>query len=146
MPNFSDHLESGLLMHVFRAETFPKPATLAVAVTLGVPTDAQTGATLNEVGNANGYARVTLGAPSNSLWSNTNFAGVGSGQIHNTAAISFPQCITANWGTVSGVAVVDNATYGAGSVLVWGSLSTPKNVTVGDTLSFPSGALVIEFR
>ena len=43
MAALSDYLESGLLHHVFRGETFAKPVHVAVALTSGVIVDSDTG-------------------------------------------------------------------------------------------------------
>ena len=135
----SNYLESGVLNHLFRTDTFSKPTTVAVALCTGVPQDTQNGETIPEVPNAGGYARVDLGAPANADWTEVGQSN-GSGIIDNAAAITFPQA-TSNWGMVSGVAIVDSASHGAGHVLLSAQLSTPRDIRENDTFQFATGAL-----
>lgn len=122
---------------------------MAVLLTSGVPTDTSTVADIGEIGNANGYARVNLFAPSASgdvTWTVPTQTADGSGIIENAIAFTFPTCTTANWGVISGVALADSGGYGAGNIIVWGALTVPKTVTVGDTLSFASGDFEIRIN
>lgn len=80
MAALSDYLESALLNHIFRGSTFPKPSSIAIALTNGVPLDSQTGSTLPEVpsGVSKGsnfvttnYKRLNLSNPAvsgDSIW------------------------------------------------------------------------------
>lgn len=80
MAALSDYLESGLLNHIFRGQTFTKPTTIAIALTSGVPLDSDNGSTIPELpsGIAKGinfvttnYQRINLGSPSslgNTRW------------------------------------------------------------------------------
>ncbi len=82
MAALSDYLESALLNHIFRGSTFPKPSSIAIALTSGVPLDSHTGSTLPEIpsGVAKGsnfvttnYSRLSLGNPATSgdtIWNN----------------------------------------------------------------------------
>jgi hypothetical protein len=140
MAAMSDYLEDQIINHIFRSSTFSKPATIAIALCTAAPTAASTGSTIVEVANSGSYARVNLGAPNDSTWGDPS---VGDGTTGNTGTITFPQA-TANWNaTVTYVAIVDSATYGAGNVLFWGALATPKTVTTGDTFQFDVDSLEI---
>lgn len=124
------------MSHVFGSGTFSKPSTLAIALCSGVPVDANTGANLPEIANAGGYARQTLN-PSSDSWLDP----VGTnGTCYNHTEILFPTA-SADWGWVSGVAILDSATYGAGNLLIWGALTTPKLIGNGDAFRFASGSL-----
>lgn len=141
MANFSDYAESGVLNWLFRSNTntFAAPSTVAVALCSNIPSESQHGGTIPEIANAGSYARVDLGAPANADW--TEVAQVSdSGGISSAADITFPTA-TANWGYVSGVALVTSATWGAGQVLVWGALTTPRVVLSGDTFKFTAGQM-----
>lgn len=138
MANMSDWLERNLASHIFGTGTFTKPGTLAIALCSGVPTDAMTGATIPELPNGNGYTRKTLD-PSAANWLDPIGAG---GLCENLVAVTW-DAATASWGWVSGVAIVDSATYGQGNVLIHGALTTPKNIDVDDQFRFPSGSLDI---
>jgi len=138
--NMSDYLENAIFDHIFRTATFSKPTTLYVALCSGVPISSNTGANIPELANAGAYARATIGAPANTLFGAQPADNYGG----NNAVITFTAA-SANWAQVSGCAIVDSATYGAGNVLLWGALTTPKNVGTGDTFSFPVSGIQIRF-
>jgi hypothetical protein len=148
MANMSNFLESGLLNFLFRGNSggFTAPLNISIALCSGIPDDASQGHTLPELANAGSYARANLGAPSNSVWTEISqaFGAQSSGNIDNVGAITFTTA-TANWGWVSGVAIVNSGVYGAGQVLLWGRLATPREVLSSDTLSFGAGAFDIFF-
>lgn len=73
MAALSDYLESGLLNHIFRNSDFAKPATIAIALTSGVPKDSDNGSTIPELPTgvlfgsntvSTNYSRINLGNPS----------------------------------------------------------------------------------
>ena len=112
------------------------PITPFIALYTVAPTDSAAG---TEVANAGAYARVTSAAK----WAAPTS---GAGSVANNAVITFPTA-TADWaagGTqVVAFAIMTSGTYGGGTMLMWGTLTTPKNVLNGDTPSFASGALVL---
>jgi hypothetical protein len=133
-------MEDALRTLIFRTGAgFAKTAALKVALATAATTDAQTGATITEVTNANAYAR-TGPAPLDANWTAPDTTG---GLTDNAAAITFPTCTTATWGTVSHIAVNDSATHGAGNNLFHGALTASKTVGVGDVFQFNTGALDI---
>lgn len=136
--NMSDYLESALYDHLLRGSTFSKPATLAFALCSGVPVSSNTGANIPEFGNGAGYARVNYGAPANSGWQ-AKPADTGGA---NNLVIQWPAA-TAQWGTASGIAILDSDTFGAGNMLFWAAITTPKLIQTTDAPYFASGQLVI---
>jgi len=122
--------------------TFSKPSTIAIALTKNIPLDSDTGGTIQEISNANNYARVNLGAPADSVWTAVAQGALGSGLSSNSNVINFNQCTGADWGWVSGVALIDNAGYGSGNML-YSSAITPQLIQVGTTFSFPVGNIVL---
>ena len=61
----SDYLESGLLHHIFRSQSFPKPTEVAIALCSGSPLDSNTGSTIPELPQSvNGRWRAALWATS----------------------------------------------------------------------------------
>jgi len=172
MAALSDYLESGLLHHIFRGQSFPKPENIAIALTSGVPSDANTGvahykaggtydiAYLPELpsgdsnGNPTGYGRVSLGKPEdggNGVWTyHADDHAVGSGVVKNTNAITFdvgeasPALV--DWGWVSGIAIVDSGEYGTGNVLMHAALDNPRVIYAGDTVKFDVSTLQISFK
>lgn len=139
MAHFSNYAESGLLNWLFRSNTnnFTRPLTIAVALCSNVPTESQHGGTIPELANTGGYARADLGAPANSSWAEVSQVS-DSGLIDNSSQIAFAQA-SANWGWVSGVAICDSGVHGAGQVLMYGRLTTPREVLSGDTFVFNAG-------
>lgn len=136
----SDFLEVELRKHIFRTGSYTKPTVLRVALATGATTDAQTGATITEVTNANAYAR-TGPDPLDANWTGASST---DGLTDNAAAITFPTA-TGSWGTVTHAAIVDSATHGAGNSLLHGALTASKTVGNGDVISFAIGALDVTF-
>jgi hypothetical protein len=75
MAALSDYLESQLLNHIFRNNTFSKPSKIAIALTSGVPIDTDTGSTIPELPSgvsrgqnfvSTNYKRFSLGPPATS--------------------------------------------------------------------------------
>ena len=167
MAALSDYLESGLLHHIFRGQSFPKPENIAIALCSGVPSDSDTGVsqytnggTLQELpsgdseGNLTGYARLSLGKPAddgNAKWTyHIDDHAAGSGLIKNTASLTFdvgdasPALV--DWGWVSGIAIVDSGEYGTGNLLMHAALDNPRVIYAGDTVKFDVSALQISFK
>jgi hypothetical protein len=159
MTALSDYLESGLLHHVFRGETFPKPTNIAIALCSGVPTDSNngtaipSGGTLEElpsgVGNVDyGYRRYDLGDPSSQGDAAWYFVqdgvNLGSGLIQNNSTIVFPTALQ-DWGWVSGIAIVDSGYWGTGNMLMYAQLNNPRIIYQGDSVKFDLASLKIKF-
>lgn len=80
MAALSDYLESQLLNHIFRNQSFNKPSNISIALTSGVPLDTDNGATIPELPSgvsrgqnfvSTNYSRINLGVPSgvgNNVW------------------------------------------------------------------------------
>lgn len=134
MGSLSNYAESGIIQHLLRTGSFSKPSNLSVALCSGVLGDTNDGTNLPEMADTGGYARVNLGAPDDALF---DYQGL-TGATQNSSAITFPTA-TADWGTASGVAIVDNPGYGSGNVLMWGYLNRQKQVLQDDTFSFAIG-------
>jgi hypothetical protein len=140
MAAMSNYLEGEVINLIFRTATYTKPATVAIALCTAAPTDASTGATIPEVANSFGYSRVAFG-PADANWS-APIAGDGTTQ--NVTAITFPQASGGNWGTITYVAIVDSTTYGAGNMLFFGVLTTPKTIDDMDIFAFAINQLDIQ--
>lgn len=118
----SDDTQNGLITLLFRTGAgLTKPAQLWVSLHTANPTDDGSG---TEVSGGS-YARVQRD-PGDANWSDP---GPTSGATHNVAAITFP-APTANWGTITHVAVW---TLSAGGTMrAYAALTTPKTVNNGD--------------
>lgn len=137
----SNYLEEAILNHIFRNSQFNMPSSIYIALTSDVPADDDTGTTIDEVQTPgqNGYSRQQIPNNTANNWSAPTQVS-GSGQIHNTATVTFTANGT-NWGWVSGVAICDAPT--GGNVLYHGALVTPKQIDDGDSFTLGSGNIVI---
>ena len=130
---FSDYTENELLDHIMGVGSLTMP-TVYVALCTGDPTDAGTGASMNEVADANSYARVAIA---------TDFATpAADGSIANDGQIDFAAA-SGSWGTVTHYALLDSGTHGEGNMLIHSDLTVSKTVGDGDTVSFAIGDLVV---
>jgi hypothetical protein len=68
------------------------------------------------------------------------FAAASSGTSATNATVTFPAA-TANWGTITHIAVMDAST--SGNVLFWGAVTTAKTIETGDTFQVSSGNLTV---
>jgi hypothetical protein len=112
-----------------RATALTAPATVYVALFTADPTDAN--ATAGEV-TGGAYARQTIA-----------FSAPTNGVFTNSGIVTFPTA-TANWGTITHFAIYDAATVG--NLLVYGVLSTPKQVLSGDVFKFNASGISITFQ
>lgn len=153
MAAMTDTLENKLLDWFFRGQAIglngataaagTGPANLYVGLLTTSPSDGSTGTEVT----GGSYARVTV-ASNTTNWSGTQGAattGVSSGTggtISNNTAITFP-APSANWGTVYYFGIWDSLTNG--SMLFYGSLTTPKTINNGDAApSFAAAALTVQ--
>lgn len=133
MGSLSDFAELELLDHVCNA-AYGHAATVYLALCTADPTDAGTGAAMNECADANGYTRKAI-----------TFAGASGRSIAQTGAVTF-DLATGSWGAqVSHWAVCDSGTHGAGNMLAHGALANSKVIANGNTPSVASGEVVISF-
>ncbi len=154
MTALSDFMESGLLHHVFRGGSFPKPSNVAIALCSGTPVDSDTGVTIPELptginGSGTGYSRYDLGDPStlgDAFWSyDINDHNAGSGLIKNSSTFIFGTALL-DWGWVSGIAIVVSGEYGSGNLLMYSELGNPRVVYLGDAPKFDASQLQIKFK
>jgi len=70
------------------------------------------------------------------------FGTISDGSVSSNANVTFPTA-TANFGTITHVAVMDGSTAGAGNVIFYGDLTSSKTIETGDTFQITSGNLTI---
>jgi hypothetical protein len=154
MAALSDYLESGLLNHVFRNGSFPKPSAIAIALTSGVIKDSDTGVTIPEIasginGSGTGYARILLDrtdVSGNDYWSfSSDNISAGSGLIKNAANRVFNTALL-DWGWISGIAITDHGDYGSGNLLMHSNLDNARIIYTGDSPVFDAETLQISFK
>lgn len=98
MAALSDYLESALLNHIFRGSSFPKPSSIAIALTSTPPLDSDSGSTIPEIpsGISKGanfvttnYKRLSLGNPTtsgNTIWNNVGVDDSTTFQVYGTSS------------------------------------------------------------
>ena len=125
MAEFSDFLENKIIDHMLRNQAYTPPTAVYVALFTS-PTDDAGGGT--EV-SGGGYVRqaVTLSAAS-------------GGASSNSADVTFPQA-TADWGTVSHLAIMDSES--GGEMLMHTILDASKTINNGDIFKINTGDLDI---
>lgn len=135
----SNYLEAKVLDHVLRNTSFSQPSGLWLALfnnTSGSAAANLEAGTLTDETSTSGtaYARqsVTFAAAS----------GTNPTQSATSATVTFPTA-TANWGTITHVAIMDSGTAGAGNVLFYGAVTTAKTIETGDTFQVSSGNLTV---
>jgi hypothetical protein len=134
----SNYLENKLLDHTLRYGTAPYTGAGTIYLALfnntsgSAATNLEAGTLTDETStSSSAYARQAV-----------TFAAASSGSSATNATVTFPTA-TANWGTITHVAVMDGATAGAGNVLFWGAVTTSKTIETGDTFQVTSGNLTI---
>ena len=140
MSAFSNYLEGALINHIFRNTAYAVPYTsLHVALFDGTASPAllEAGTLTGEI-TGGAYARKQVGAATGLDFDDPVLTGVTA----NSSDITFVTA-TANWGTVTYMAVMDAST--AGNVLFHGTLTVAKTVNNGDTFKFNTGDLQITF-
>jgi len=70
------------------------------------------------------------------------FGTISNGSVSNSDALTFPVA-TADYGTVTHVAVMDSATEGSGNVLFYGALQTAREILQDDTFQIVAGSLTV---
>ena len=126
MAGFSNYLETEILDHVFAGNAYTAPTTLYLALHTADPAEDGSGAEVSTAGTA--YARQTV-------------TFTVSGNTATTDAAVEYATATANFGTVSHVAVWDAST--AGNMLAFAALTSSKTIETGDVFRVPAGDLDI---
>jgi hypothetical protein len=130
----SNYLENKVLDHVLTATAYSAPATRYLALFTNTSGSAaanlEAGTLTDEVTtSSSAYAREEV-----------TFAAASGGSSASNATVTFDTA-TANWGTITHVAVMDAAT--SGNVLFYGAVTTSKTIETGDTFQVSSGNLTI---
>jgi hypothetical protein len=128
----SNYLENAVLNHVLTATAYTQPTTRYLGLFTNTSTNAAANlenGTLTDEISGGSYARQIVA-----------FAAASNGTSATNATVTFPAA-TANWGTVTHVAVMDAAS--AGNVLFWGAVTTAKTIETGDTFQVTSGNLTV---
>lgn len=130
----SNYLENKVLDHVLTATSYTAPGTRYLGLFLNTSGNAATNleaGTLTDEVSTSGTAYVRKAV---------TFAAASGGSSATNATVTF-DAATANWGTITHVAVMDAET--SGNVLFWGAVTTAKTIESGDTFQVSSGNLTI---
>ena len=130
----SNYLENKVLDHVLTATSYSAPSTRYLALFLNTSGNAATNleaGTLTDEVSTSGSAYIRKAV---------TFAAASGGTSATNATVTFDTA-TANWGTITHVAVMDAET--SGNVLFYGAVTTSKTIETGDTFQVSSGNLTI---
>jgi len=130
----SNYLENKLLDHTLTATAFTAPAARYLALFTNTSTNAaanlEAGTLSDEIStSATAYIRKAV-----------TFAAASSGTSATNATVTF-DAATANWGTITHIAIMDAVS--SGNVLFYGAVTTAKTIETGDTFQVSSGNLTV---
>lgn len=135
----SNYLENKVLDHTLGNTAFTQPTTLYLGLFTNTSTNAAANleaGTLTDEVSGGSYARVDIDVDSSS----GAFDAASGGSTSNTQTITFAAA-SANWGTITHIAVLDASS--SGNVLFWGAVTTSKTIESGDTFQVSAGNLTI---
>lgn len=132
MGSLTDYAELELLDQVCNIAYSPV-ATVYLVLSTADPTDAATGASCNEVPDANAYQRTAIA-----------FGAAASRTITQSGDVTFPQASGA-WGTVTHWCIADNQTHGAGNILAHGAFDVSKSIINGNTPKVATTEVYVEY-
>jgi hypothetical protein len=131
MAGFTNTLENSILNHIFGGSDYARPANLFIGLSTGTIQDDGSGL-VEPAGN--NYSRVSV---TNNA---TNFPAASAGSKTNGTDIVFPTP-SGSWGTVVDFFISDSSS--GGTMLCYGTLTTPKAISNGDIVKFPTSSLTI---
>ena len=138
----SNFLETRVVNTVIgKSTTLVAPSTMWIALLTITGTDAWIPTDTGEVPKATtNYVRFKF---TNSTASNWTKATVGS--LQNKAVFTFTPATGAGgtWGTVKSMAIVDSSSTASGNNWYWGDLTANQTISVGNTVRFTTGSIVI---
>jgi hypothetical protein len=148
MAKFSDYLETRLLNHIFRQDTYASPTSIYIGLFTVAPADAlgtPTGEVLSTSQWSN-YGRVdaangngTTGAATVTGWEVPNAT---QGSTSNAKVITFAANNGAASVTIKGIGIFDGNSTSA-NLLFHSLLATEKTLLTGDVLSFGENSITV---
>jgi hypothetical protein len=135
MASATDALETLILNHIFRTNTWAKPTALTLGLHSAAPDE--DASPTNEL-SGGGYAQVALGAPADASWSAPTDDGTGKMVTDNVAAATFPEA-TADWAAATHYSI-----WADGVMWIAAALTTPKTILDGETARFAAGTLDVK--
>ena len=132
MGALSNTAKDKMLNHLFNNVDLAPAANVYLALCTTTPDATKTGATIVEVTNANNYSRKAIA-----------FSAASSRKVIQNGVVTFDQA-TGAWGTVTGWAIVESATWGAGNMLAFGAFTASFGVVSGNTPSIASTQVQVQ--
>ena len=129
----TDYTESLALNWLLTTNSSTRPTAWYIALFTTATTDAGGGTEVST--SSTGYARQSIAF--------TVATSSGSTKASNSATITFPTA-TANWGTVSYMAIYTAST--GGTMLFHGPLVSARTITTGDAFQIATGNFTIELQ
>lgn len=129
----SNYLENKVLDHVLRNASYTQPSGLYVGLFKNnALSNLEAGTLTDEVSTVGtAYARKAV-----------TFGNAASGSATNSATVTFDPA-TAEWGTITAIAILDGDTEGSNNVLFYGNLTTAKLIENGDTMQFVTSNITV---
>lgn len=132
MSDFSDYMENLIIDHLLRKQSYTPVNTYVALFTAN--TGLESNAPTSEVSGSN-YARLRV---------DDDLSEAASGESDNDSDLTFNEA-TGDWGTITDVAIVDDASNtnwgNTVNVLMWSALNANKAVGNGDTFKISAGDL-----
>ena len=149
MAGMTNYLRNKLIDWFHRGQTFVPPTTVYFTLVSTTPTAGSAGTPLS----GTGFARVAVDS-SLVNWAGTQAAGSTaassgtSGQTSNNGAVDFGTA-GSNWGTASHWEAWDALTGGNrlfyGEIVDGTGTPNPRTIVLGDPVSFPAAAMVLQW-
>lgn len=140
MAGFTNPVSQDILEHLLKVASWTQASVVYGLLGLSTSTPDDTGAIAEwDEPSGGAYARVNIAHPT-VTWSFTT--GTTSVSAKNSTEVTYPQA-TADWGTVTYFGLVDSATTGAGTVWMWGTLTSAKLIQTGDIPKFAVDAITL---
>ena len=139
MANISSYLEEALLSHVFRNVEYTRPgATIYIAIfdDTAVEADLEAGTVAGGAFTDEITTYAEANRPGVAFNEATPFQQAGKATVVSAADVEYTVMPAV---TVKYVAACDNATKGAGNILYWAELGTPRTAVLGDEVKFEAG-------
>lgn len=136
MANLSNYLEEALLNHVLKNSAYSSPAAVYAGLVndSAVDTDMEAGTLTNEITAYTGNRKAIT-------WGSISQVSDKATVATATVALEFEDMPAV---TTKYVIICDGATKGAGNILIYAPLTTPRTTSAGDTLRIPIGDLTVD--
>jgi len=132
MSNLSDYIENKIADDLFGKTTFTAPSTFYLALYTVAPTDTGGG---TEVSTGS-YSRIPV------TNNTTNFPNA-IGGLKKLATEALFATATGSWGTIVAVGLLDAAS--GGNLILHGTLTTSRLISIGDSPKFSANTLTLQF-